>query len=80
MLKKLREFLTPAEPELVEGLWADQYQEEHESKLIRERYRERWPDPQLNPTPHSHPWLFDPCNPPIGWRYDPYYEIWVKDQ
>jgi hypothetical protein len=22
--------------------------------------------------------LFDPCEPPAGWSYDPFYEMWVK--
>jgi hypothetical protein len=64
---------SPVEP-LVEGAWADQYSEQQQDH-IRQQYLARW---RSVPTPESHPWLFDPCEPPVGWRYDPYYELWVK--
>lgn len=75
-------FESPKYRDLVEGQYADQYPE-HDGpstrSYIREQYRQRWRDPDLTATPYSHPWLFDPCTPPQGWRYDPYYEIWQKD-
>lgn len=78
MLKALRDFFQIRPATITEGLWADQYQEDHEQKMIRDRYRHRWPDPSFDPTPESHPWLFDPCSPPQGWRYDPCYEMWIR--
>lgn len=66
---------------LIEGLYADQYAECDTGGAraqIRREYRRRWPEPSQNPTPLSHPWLFDPCEPPQGWRYDPYYECWIN--
>jgi hypothetical protein len=66
---------------LVEGLYADEYPDcdsGSQRAQIREEYRQRWPRPDMDPTPLSHPWLFDPCDPPEGWRYDPYYELWLK--
>lgn len=60
----------------LECTWAD----EHTNKDIRQQilkdYQQRWAKPE--PTPNSHPWLFDPLTPPAGWRYDPYYETWVQ--
>jgi hypothetical protein len=67
---------SPVDP-LVEGAWADQYSEQQQDH-IRQQYLARWRSAPQQPTPESHPWLFDPCEPPAGWRYDPYYEFWVK--
>jgi len=30
------------------------------------------------PTPFTHPELFDPLNPPPGWAYDAWHAIWWK--
>jgi hypothetical protein len=30
------------------------------------------------PTPITHPELFDPLNPPAGWTYDAWNCIWFK--
>jgi hypothetical protein len=30
------------------------------------------------PTPYSHPELFDPLNPPEGYAYDSWHAIWWK--
>ena len=66
-----------AQDPLLEGLWADQYGESAQDRIRRD-YLRRW-HPELQPrTPQTHPWLFDPCEPPEGWRYDPYYETWMK--
>ena len=79
MIKLLtRLFQALPEDPLVEGWYADQYQDDERQKKIRERYRQCWPDPNDTPTPLTHPWLFDPCSPPQGWRYDPYYEHWQR--
>jgi hypothetical protein len=70
-----------AEDPLIEGLYADEYPDcDTGSKRaqIRRDYKQRWPEPSRAPTPLTDPWLFDPCNPPEGWRYDPYYELWIK--
>ena len=65
--------------ELTEGLYADQYPESDDPRNIRAEirrsYRARWTEPGRSPL--THPWLFDPCDPPQGWRYDPYYECWI---
>jgi hypothetical protein len=58
----------------VEGLWADQYQDSRLRSRIQTEYQARY---QQQTTPLTHPWLFDPLNPPQGWRYDPYYEMWI---
>jgi hypothetical protein len=74
-------FAEPRFDPLIEGQYADQYPEEEgmgPRTVIRRAYRSRWPEPDQNPTPQSHPWLFDPCEPPQGWRYDPYYECWIN--
>lgn len=65
---------------LTEGWYADQYPEDHQQLYIRTTYRKRWQDPNKNPTPLTHPWIFDPCEPPKGWRYDPYYECWIQTE
>ena len=73
-------FQTPKYDQLVEGQYADQYSEQDgpsTRSYIREQYRQRWRDPDIDPSPMTHPWLFDPCEPPQGWRYDPYYECWI---
>ncbi len=80
MIKFLKTmFAEPTFDPLIEGRWADEYPEEEVGstrKLIRDQYRARWAQPK--PTPLTHPWLYDPCEPPQGWRYDPYYECWIQ--
>jgi hypothetical protein len=60
---------------VIEGLYADQYTDSESRDQISGRYKERY---QQHTTPLTHPWLFDPLNPPRDWRYDPYYELWIK--
>jgi len=72
---------TPKFDSLIEGMYAHQYLEEEAGgprAEIRHNYRLRWPEPNLHKTPVTHPWLFDPCDPPKGWAYDPYYETWIN--
>jgi len=57
-------------------IYADAVTDVDTRHKIRQEYRKRWPEP--SPTPDSHPWQYDPLEPPSGWRYDPYYEIWIK--
>jgi hypothetical protein len=59
---------------LVEGMWANDYTASHTRLKIAEEYRKKFPIPIE--TPASHPWKFDPLNPPDNWKYDPYYELW----
>ncbi len=78
-LKSIMDFVFPPSRHdwnsLIEGVWADQYQDPEVKQQIRERYQQRWcPEP----TPQTHPQQFDPLQPPQGWRYDPYYEIWIE--
>jgi hypothetical protein len=61
---------------LAEGSFADQYTDPELRKKISNRYQQRFQDPGI--TPYTHPWQFDPLNPPTGWRYDPYYEMWIS--
>lgn len=62
---------------LIEGMTAEQYTSEKIKAYIREQYAHRHAKPEQ--TPLTHPWLFDPLNPPRGYRYDPYYEVWIND-
>ncbi len=74
-------FAEPRFDPLIEGVYADEYPEYDgvgPRTQIRRAYAARWTDPAANPTPLTHPWLFDPCEPPQGWRYDPYYECWIN--
>lgn len=78
MLTLLKRLLAPpAFDPLIEGVWADEYNPKDQD-AIRQAYRKRWHPEYALPTPQSHPWLFDPCEPPQGWRYDPYYELWIE--
>lgn len=61
---------------LYEGLTAEQYTDPGIRAQIARDYAARW---RPKTTPISNPELFDPLDPPQGWRYDPYYEIWLND-
>lgn len=63
---------------LTEGLYANDYTDPQLRAEIREQYLKRWHPDHQTKTPSTHPWLFDPCDPPQGWRYDPYYECWIE--
>jgi hypothetical protein len=60
---------------LIEGWYADQYPDADIQQRIKQEYQQRWCS---EPTPATKPELFDPLTPPAGWRYDPYYECWIK--
>lgn len=60
---------------IIEGKWADSYTDPVVIELIQSQYKDRW---NFKPTPYTHPCLFNPMNPPKGWKYDPFYEEWVK--
>ena len=63
---------------LTEGLYANDYTDPQLRSEIRQQYLKRWHPDHQPKTPQTHPWLFDPLAPPPGWRYDPYYECWLK--
>ena len=63
---------------LTEGVYADQYQDPELRWEIREQYLNRWHPERQTKTPLTHPELFDPLQPPEGWRYDCYYESWIN--
>jgi len=59
-----------------EGKLAHTYDDVLVRIQIMEKYQKVHPLP-VN-TPATHPWLFDPLEPPQGWAWDPYYELWLK--
>ncbi len=61
---------------LQEGPMADHYTDPAVRARIRADYQSRW---AARVTPFTNPELFDPCAPPEGYSYDPYYEIWIKN-
>jgi len=82
MLKKIIDFILPPPRSdfnhLIEGVYADQYTDDRVRTEIAQAYQQRW-NPESQPqTPATHPQLFDPLAPPPGWRYDAYYECWLK--
>ena len=56
--------------------YADEYVDAKDRAQIQQRYQARWQPPVM--TPNTHPWLYDPLQPPLGWRYDAYYELWIQ--
>jgi hypothetical protein len=60
---------------LIEGMSADQYTCPELKNRIVSRYKVIYFPPK---TPLSNPKNYDPLNPPAGWKWDPYYEIWHK--
>ena len=75
-IKTLFQRLVPKFDPLIEGVYADEYGSETQN-YIRTQYQKKW-TPVVNPETMPH--LFDPCAPPRGWRYDPYYELWIETQ
>ena len=55
-------------------LWADQVQDTDQRRAIQDRYRRLY---QKSPTPLTHPEMFDPLDPPPGYRYDHLYDWWL---
>jgi hypothetical protein len=64
-------------PVITEGMLAHTYSNKQQRQYILDEYKKTYPEPTESPL--SHPWKFDPLNPPDGWGYDPYYEIWVQN-
>jgi len=63
--------------ELTEGMYADEYRCPEFKKQITDRYKQMY---FAEPTPFSNPENYDPLTPPHGWRWDPYYECWIKTE
>jgi hypothetical protein len=59
----------------IDGYTADQYTDLRVREQITREYQARYCS---GPTPFTHPEQFDPLNPPLGYKYDPYYELWIK--
>ena len=59
-------------------MYADQYNNQQVRDYIQSEYRKKFPLPKE--TPETHPWKFDPLDPPEHWRFDPYYEFWIKQE
>ena len=62
--------------QLIEGVYAHHYTNETVRQQITQAYKEKY-TPVV--TPLTNPELYDPMNPPEGWAYDPYYEIWLSN-
>ena len=60
---------------LIEGVYADQYTNSDIQNYILSKYKKQH---AFVKSPLTHPSEFDPINPPAGWRYDPYDEVWVQ--
>jgi len=60
---------------LIDGMYADEYTDENTRSMIVREYQQRY-SPKM--TTQTHPEFYNPLDPPSGWRYDPYYELWVK--
>ena len=60
---------------LIDGMYADEYTNPGIQNYISSEYKKQH---TIVKSPLTHPLEFDPINPPAGWRYDPYYEVWVQ--
>lgn len=60
---------------IIEGVYAHQYNNEDVRQRITRAYKAKYM-PSI--TPLTNPELYDPMNPPEGWAWDPYYELWLK--
>ena len=60
---------------LHENMFADEYKNPETQRRIWEDYLRKH---TVKVTPLTDPLNFDPLAPPPGWRYDPYYELWIE--
>jgi hypothetical protein len=60
---------------LQEHLTADKYTDPEIRRKIAEEYVRRYTPIK---SPLTDPLAYDPLNPPQGWLYDPYYELWIN--
>ena len=58
-----------------EGVMAHEISDPELRKKIQQDYNRLH---KITPTPDTHPENYDPLNPPPGWAYDPYYELWLE--
>lgn len=58
-----------------EGPMAHEISDKNLRQLITENYNKMYKPAK---TPYTHPQNYDPLNPPKGWAFDPYYEIWIQ--
>jgi hypothetical protein len=56
------------------NLYADQLEEVKDRIEVQKAYNQRY---RKTATPLTNPELYDPLEPPEGWRYDYRYEMWV---
>ena len=59
----------------IDGVYAHDYKDDGIRQEIFDTYNKKY---RPEPTPLTHPERFNPLNPPEGWAYDPYYEIWIE--
>jgi hypothetical protein len=61
--------------DLIEGMYAHNYTNESVRQQIAQDYKKKF-TPVVSPL--TNPEQYDPLNPPKGWMYDPYYEMWIE--
>jgi hypothetical protein len=61
--------------DLIEGMYAHNYTNESIRQKIAQDYKKKF-TPVVSPL--TNPEKYDPLNPPEGWMYDPYYELWIE--
>lgn len=61
--------------QLYEGVMAHEYSNLSVQLEIQTQYKTRY---LKKLDPNQNPVAFDPINPPNGWVYDPYYELWIE--
>jgi hypothetical protein len=61
--------------DLIEGMYAHNYTNEYVRQKIAQDYKKKF-TPVVSPL--TNPEQYDPLNPPEGWIYDPYYELWIE--
>lgn len=77
LVKALKKFFEgyPEYDGIVEGPMAHTYQD----SAIREKISKKYLDHYAKiKTPLTDPLDYDPLDPPPGWAWDPYYEVWVR--
>ena len=65
----------PTFDSIPEGPMAHDITSEKLRQQIKDAYEKKYRPPM---TPYTHPEKYDPFDPPEGWMYDPYYEMWIE--